>query len=334
MKIEIGESLFYSWLRHVKKCHIVQTNWKVSPQWKLTDSELIEKLMNEIDNFFFNKYNYSIFKQNKSLSQLLQQGECDVLGISIQSDNLKYYAIDVAFHEAGLNYGSKNVTIMKVLEKLARIAFCLHGYILTKDAEIIFASPKINHSVLSELTLCIEDLNNLFIQHNYNFNFRLISNDDYNNIVLQPILSASNEIADTSELFLRSYQMYKMFSYNNEINQPKIITINNKIESNNKNFNINSYQQQKIGQLAQQVLRKILCNDRISDTEIEAMQTKEYSKKVFNLNFPLLRLVIESKKPDRYYKDPLTIKNKRYWMCSEWYEHCRYYLEKWIKLHE
>ena len=30
MKIEMGESLFYSWLRHVKECQIVQTNWKVS----------------------------------------------------------------------------------------------------------------------------------------------------------------------------------------------------------------------------------------------------------------------------------------------------------------
>lgn len=27
MKIEMGESLFYSWLRHVKECQIVQTSW-------------------------------------------------------------------------------------------------------------------------------------------------------------------------------------------------------------------------------------------------------------------------------------------------------------------
>ena len=29
MKIEIGESLIYSWLRHEKQCQLVQTNWKV-----------------------------------------------------------------------------------------------------------------------------------------------------------------------------------------------------------------------------------------------------------------------------------------------------------------
>lgn len=43
MKIEMGESLFYSWLRHVKECQIVQTNWKASPQWQLQhEDKLIE----------------------------------------------------------------------------------------------------------------------------------------------------------------------------------------------------------------------------------------------------------------------------------------------------
>lgn len=29
MKIEIGESLLLSWLKHIKECQLVQTNWKV-----------------------------------------------------------------------------------------------------------------------------------------------------------------------------------------------------------------------------------------------------------------------------------------------------------------
>lgn len=39
MKIEIGESLFYSWLRHVKECQLVQMNWKASPEWQLQHEE-------------------------------------------------------------------------------------------------------------------------------------------------------------------------------------------------------------------------------------------------------------------------------------------------------
>ena len=35
MKIEIGESLIFSWMRHVQGCPIVQTNWKPSPAWPI-----------------------------------------------------------------------------------------------------------------------------------------------------------------------------------------------------------------------------------------------------------------------------------------------------------
>jgi len=34
MKIEIGESIVYSWLKHIKKCKIIQLNWKVSINWE------------------------------------------------------------------------------------------------------------------------------------------------------------------------------------------------------------------------------------------------------------------------------------------------------------
>ena len=44
MKIEMGESLFYSWLRHVKDCQIVQNNWKPSPQWNLLHADELEAL--------------------------------------------------------------------------------------------------------------------------------------------------------------------------------------------------------------------------------------------------------------------------------------------------
>lgn len=111
MKIEMGESLFYSWLRHVKECQIVQTNWKVSSQWQLSNADALKELMALVDNHYSQKYDYAIFKRNASLSQLLQQGECDVLGISIQPDDMKYYAVDVAFHETGLNYGSRDTTL-------------------------------------------------------------------------------------------------------------------------------------------------------------------------------------------------------------------------------
>ena len=341
MKIEMGESLFYSWLRHVKECQIVQTNWKVSSQWQLSDAEALEKLMVVVDKYFSEKYSYAIFKQNTSLSQLLQQGECDVLGISIQQDETTYYAVYVAFHEAGLNYGNRDTTVMKVLEKCARTAFCLHGYLSTKEAEIIFASPKINPAVLSDLTPCVAEMNKLFADNGYAFTFRVIANEEYNDLVLKPILLVSDGVADTSELFLRSYQMYKMFSETkNTVRRTRTTTSAAKTETLEYDYtDADVYQELKIGQLAQKVLGRMLCEGCASEAEIAAMQTAEYSKQQFDLQYPLLRVATEAETPLHYYAKPIEIYGTRYRMCCEWFEKTggnndRPYVLRWIESHK
>ena len=97
MKIEMGESLFYSWLRHVKECQIVQTNWTTSAKWPLQHADKLEEMMQLSDRLFSTKYSYSLYKNNASLSQLLQQAECDVIGLAIRGGTNKVYAVDVAF---------------------------------------------------------------------------------------------------------------------------------------------------------------------------------------------------------------------------------------------
>lgn len=255
--------------------------------------------------------------------------------------DMKYYAVDVAFHEAGLNYGSRDTTVMKVLEKCARTAFCLHGYLSTREAEIIFASPKINPAVLSDLTPCIAEMNELFANSGYDFTFRIIANEEYNDLVLKPILLVSNGVADTSELFLRSYQMYKMFSdAKTTAKRTKSDTSTIKAESMEYDYtDADVYQELKIGQLAQKVLGRMLCDGCASDEEIEAMQTAEYSKQQFDLQYPLLRLATESETPLHYYAKPIEINGTRYRMCCEWFEkkganNDRPYLLKWIEEHK
>lgn len=83
MKLEMGESLIYSWLRHVKACRIVQTNWKPSATWELQTSDKLETMLKSIDESFNPKFG-SIFKKNVGLSQLLKQCECDLIGLSLR----------------------------------------------------------------------------------------------------------------------------------------------------------------------------------------------------------------------------------------------------------
>jgi hypothetical protein len=208
VKIEMGESLFYSWLRHVKQCQIVQTNWKVSSQWELKNRDRIEAFKNEL-NKCFDTDEYTLFKNNK-IDQILKQTECDVLGINVTANKPKICTVDVAFHRDGLIYENKNTTVKKVIEKLARTAFCLYGYLGNDNAEIIFASPKVNDSVLKPLEKEIEKLNGIFKEKTeWDFTFRLIANKEFNSEVLNKVLKLDNKVADTSELFMRSYQMLK-----------------------------------------------------------------------------------------------------------------------------
>ena len=330
MKIEMGESLFYSWLRHVKECQVVQTNWKASPQWHLQHEDELSALMQLTDKHFDNKYGYKIYKKNSSLSQLIQQGECDAIGVSIQNEAVRTYAIDVAFHESGLNYGSREETVMKVISKILRTAMCLYGFMDSKDAEIVFASPKINPSILGDLVPCIEDANSILKQQGFDFNVRVIANDDFNELVLKPILLVSDGVADTSELFLRGYQMYKMFS-----NTP---TIPRKAQQAITQQETGDITELKIGKLAQIVLKKMLEDGAASEEEVALMQTVNYSKQFFDLQFPLLVKAGSEFDSIRYYAKPLTIRGVSYHLCSQWYEttanNDRPYLLSWIESHK
>lgn len=322
MKIEMGESLFYSWLRHVKDCQIVQTNWKVSPQWELKHMDELQTLMDLTDRHFSEKYGYRIYKKNSSLSQIILQGECDAVGVSLQDGKMKVYAVDVAFHEGGLSYGSRQETVMKIVAKSLRTAMCLYGFFDTKTAEIVFASPKINPAIYNDAIPCVADANALLAEQGYQFRIRMIANSDFNEVVLKPILLLSDGIADTTELFLRSYQMYKMFS---DEDKPRKAPVRPAASA--------ATDEVKVGSLARIVLRRLLEDGAASPEEIEAFQTLDGSKATFGLNFPLLVSLDVDFVNARYYSDPLTIRGKMYRMTSQWYEAQKKPLQDWIAEH-
>ena len=146
MKIEIGESLCYSYLRHVKRCWLVQVNWKVSEHWSTytADTEL-EKMFQIMKGKF--DEDGIVFKKTKNAKQFVKQGEIDVIGVEQQGD---IHALDVAFHESGLNYGGGSNN--RVLKKLLRTYLILHTYSPPETKfHIYFVSPKVNPRVKNQL---------------------------------------------------------------------------------------------------------------------------------------------------------------------------------------
>lgn len=73
MKIEIRESILYSWLKHIKECQIVQLNWKASNKWELKNKEKLEELINYQANTFFKNMGITYIKeQNLSINSLVK----------------------------------------------------------------------------------------------------------------------------------------------------------------------------------------------------------------------------------------------------------------------
>ena len=321
MKIEMGESLFYSWLRHVKECQIVQANWKPSSSWQLLHQDEIDDFMRISNEYFNQKYGFNIYKKNSSLTQLLRQAEVDSLGISMSDGNTKIYAVDVAYHEGGLIYGSRQETIERIAKKILRTAMCLRGYFEIGEGEIIFASPKIHISTMNDAESVMADLNALLSENQFGFSARLIANDDFNEKILKPIMTESAGVSDTSELFMRAYQLIKMFG--NE----------NFSEKNTRTVTAGTLSELKVGKIAQTILRRILESGEVQNDEIFQMLTRDYSKQTFNLNFPLLDTVCrEYAGMKRYYVEPLTIQGKEYFMCSQWNPNTKDFLLKWLAI--
>ena len=334
MKIEMGESLFYSWLRHVKSCQVVQTNWKPSSLWECPSDrmELLAKIKQGIE-IYYNDDNFNIFKQS-TLDQILSQTECDVVGMELTAEAKQlFHAIDVAFHENGLQYGDKYATSSKVISKCARIAMCLYGYLNVKEAEIIFATPKIHKATLEILKPRFDALASCIkgIAPELNFKFRLFVGEDFRDSVLGALLKFGAEISDTSELFLRSWQLLEMFGGKSPDSTQKkkseCVTEVTPVES--------GYSEMKIGLLARGALRHILVSNKVGASEIEQLLKAEASKEIFGLNYPAL---VSTDSMDvnlscRYYVDELEIQNKKYRLCNDWYEKNREKLVSWLKAH-
>lgn len=336
MKIEMGESLIYSWLRHVKECQIVQTNWKSSPMWEFNHETEIESMLSELDSYFSTQYGYNVFKKSVSLSQIMQQGECDVLGINLVNNNsneinYNYYAVEVAYHHEGLQYGSKVETVLKVVAKCIRAVFSLYGFFGAKQGQIIFASPKIGKTKYDAMMPLISYVDSYFKSKGFGFDIRIICNDEFNTSIIEPVIMVSKTVADTGELFLRSYQLIDMFS---DI-APKSGKVSKKSSSSSKKTasatTTSPYDELKVGKIAQSMLKNVLESGKISSSVITMLQNEDYSKAIFGIKYPLLVLDRNAINKDRYYAATIKISRTEYYMCNDWYDKNRDALIKWIE---
>ncbi len=214
MKIEIGESLALSYLKHVKRCVIYQTNWKLSSWWlqELGKESPAEKLYKELKGSSSKeKIAVTDFDVKDVLtsdfSQFLKQAELDALGIDKDGN---VYAIDVAFHEGGLGYGLKADARDRVMKKFVRSYMIILGCFPDRKCTIIFASPKVDKAKNDLIKPAFDALSGDERFKGKGITFEYIANKKFETDILTPTIEASKDDADTSELFLRAYKLLHM----------------------------------------------------------------------------------------------------------------------------
>ncbi len=348
MKIEIGESLIYSFLRHEKRCLITQTNWKPSGNWEIS-KKIRDAAIYEFDKINTHHAFSEIFKSD--LSQTLKQAEIDVLGID--KDN-HIYAFEVAFHENGLQYGGKIETRNRIFKKLLRGYIALKCYFPNYQHSIAFCSPKVNPATESH----IKDYFELLIQdfQSANNGFYYFSNDEFTSKIAQKTLSKTISEADSSELFARSIKLFnltnkflpstfqsthqKQIPDNTFTDTPQTSnadTLNETININNISIPLTKSEGESVQDFVKKIMRILLNNNLLSQQEIQNLQDKEYSKRIFYLQFPLIRNVRDGYKDTsgrgRYWSKEIF--GGKYYVCSQWWkDHHEIYLVKlknWLK---
>ena len=309
MKIEIGESLACSWLRHVRRCWLVQANWKVAESWEryLPDAEL-EKLFRNMKYRF--DHDGSVFKKTKDAEQFLKQGEIDVVGVDHEGG---VHAAEVAFHEAGLQYGTTTKTNHRVLKKMLRSLLILQAFRPPGTRlHIYFLSPKVNPGVQEPLEKTFTDLRAEYPD----VEWRFVANGDFNEAIVRPTLEKVSGVADSSELFVRSAKLLELVEYR-AVSRSRV----QRTHSDGQKSSAVREQIEQIQPLVRNLMWTLLVeeSDLLSTKDKRDLQDEKYCKELgLEIgNLPLLQSTESGTKVNghnRYWVDTYG----DFYICSQW----------------
>jgi hypothetical protein len=86
-----------------------------------------------------------------------------------------------------------------------------HTYFGRIPSEFVFASPKVGQAFLEPLENGVAQIRQLLIDQEIDCQVTLLANEAFRTEVLVPTLERSSGTADSSELFLRSYRLWRLF---------------------------------------------------------------------------------------------------------------------------
>ena len=195
MKIEMGEQIVASWLKHIKHCVVVNTNWKASPYWAPAVSDGEIGSICTAANEYFNGEDLRILdisvenageNDDGVWQNMLLQTECDVVGVAHsarEQGKQLIYAVESAFHRNNIHYSKQKrswrplglsgatVTAWNVALKMFMNALSMYRWYGVKDAHIVFVAPKSSESVENEILNVCNNVVEFYREQGFAFEF-------------------------------------------------------------------------------------------------------------------------------------------------------------------
>jgi hypothetical protein len=335
MKIEIGESLIFSWLRHVQGCPIVQTNWKPSPASAIRSEPGLAIDFEKMREIAAQRLGFEVFKKS-SFQQFIRQAEIDVLGLRFGDAGSVAIAVDSAFHENGVQYGDLRETVGRILKKMIRTAFVLKAYFDLHQADIIFATPKMHNAVRDALQGCWPDLLSILTDCGClsaeRLQLRIVTNGDFVEEIIHPVLDRMDQVADTSELFLRSQQLVRFC---------EITPRRRQMGASPARARPGNEGEIKIGEHVRQTMVQLARAGKLTPKVLAALSDRSHCKATFGLNHAFLQKVtpetplhaqgMDENGYRRCWREPLAIEGARFLMCSQWFAWQRPPFDRWVQ---
>lgn len=180
----LKESLVFSYLKHIKKCKIIQTNWV--PKTKDWDEEYdkAKELIRISKNYFKNKYRINIFKNISLDDDIIKlYNNIDAFGITFNKD----YTQDIYGVMCELNESYNKVNIENVLEKIFIISTYLVSYFNRINGNIIIMCSKLNDKIIREIGTYYFDIKEIFRQVNLSFEVSILINEKFQEEVISKL---------------------------------------------------------------------------------------------------------------------------------------------------
>jgi hypothetical protein len=334
MKIELGEFLILSWLRHVRGCVVTQMNWSPSPAWTVAREGDLAAAFEAVRSYAADAIGRPIL-ETCDLDSFVRDARIDVLGLrpGSRGRNTEAIAVDSAINDSELPHGNAEETIARLIQRMLRAGFALAAYLNPRQASVVFATPWLAQAIRQEVQRHLARLETCLAAQRHpavsGLRFRVIADADFADEIVQPVLEHVDAVAATTGL----------------VGQPGHPAGAGK--SGNGSARRGSGRPAtprgggRIGEHVRRTMAELAASGRLTARLVGDLLDPRYCKAKFNLAHPFLkpvdhRIPLSRQGNDhhgrgRYWKKPLKVGGQEFLMCNDWYDRQRDSFDAWVR---